>query len=274
MGERNKQINILTVDVEDWPQSTLDHTLPITSRVVTNTKRLLELFAYYNVKATFFILGLVAKKYPSLVKEIAKMGHEIATHGYSHRPIFTLTPSEFAADIDKSLAIIEGVIGYKVLGYRAPDFSITKKSLWALEILRERGFLYDSSIFPIFHFRYGIPTFPRFPYRMNNGVYEIPPSTIRIGWVNIPVGGGGYLRLFPYWFTRWSLRLINSEGFPAIVYLHPYELDVLEFKKIKCKTPFSLRISQSINRKTVGRKIRLLFEEFSFVSIKEGVPFD
>lgn len=264
-------VNILSVDLEDWPQSTLDRSLPITSRVVSNTHRLLDLFAQYKTKATFFVLGLVAEAYPELVREVANAGHEIATHGFSHELVFNLSPSEFSADVARSVRLIEDITGQKVVGYRAPDFSITNKSLWALDILAEQGIKYDSSIFPIKGSRYGIPSSPRFPYRIKEGMQEVPLSTIRLGKTNIPVCGGGYFRLMPYSLTKQVIKHLNNIGKPAVIYLHPYELDPEEFKSIKANIPHKLRLSQGLNRGKTESKLRTLLADFDFMPIKEAI---
>lgn len=268
-GNRTGPSNILTVDLEDWPQSTLDHTLPITSRVVTNTQRLLDVFARHEVTATFFVLGLVAEVYPELVREVADAGHEIATHGYGHRAVFLQTPDEFRADLRHSLHLLQDITGRSVMGYRAPDFSITKDSLWALDIMGEEGLRYDSSVFPIQGRRYGIPSVPRFVHEIRRGLLELPLSTVRIGRMNFPVAGGGYFRVAPYWITRAAIRHINALGQPAIVYFHPYELDHRELAELNYPVPWSLRLSQGLNRRTMPAKVARLLKEFRFASVRE-----
>ncbi len=226
--------NYLTVDVEDYFQVSafeknvgFDNWDSYTPRVENNTQKILDLFDTHQVKATFFVLGWVAEKFPDLVKKIDKKGHEIACHSYCHRLIYNLTPAEFKADTLKAKNILEQTIGKKVKGYRAPSYSITKKSLWALDILEELEFEYDSSIFPIHHDRYGLPDAPRFKYKHpNHNLIEYPISTALIFGRKIPVAGGGYFRLFPYWFTEKALKKINQqEHQPFIFYFHPWELD-------------------------------------------------
>jgi polysaccharide deacetylase family protein (PEP-CTERM system associated) len=194
-------------------------------RVYNSTLKILEILSRYGITATFFILGWVAEHTPGVVKEIQAAGHEIGSHGYAHQIIYHQTPDEFAADVRRSLEIIEGITGEKVLGFRAPSFSVTKHSLWAIEILQSFGLTYDSSVFPIIHDLYGIPDAPRHPYQIAEGFWEFPMTTIRILGANLPVGGGAYFRIFPYWWTRWGIRQANSDGDPAVVYLHPWELD-------------------------------------------------
>lgn len=229
--------NALTVDVEDYfhvaafskqiDPGTWDQ-FPL--RVESNTYRLLDLFAQYDTKATFFVLGWVAERCPSLVREIVSQGHEIACHGYSHQLIYTQDPLVFRQETVRAKACLEDQAQAQILGYRAASYSITKKSLWALDVLAELGFEYDSSIFPIRHDRYGIPGSPRWPYELKttngNKLVEFPPTTLKIGGFTIPVGGGGYFRIYPYRFTRFALMHINgSERQPFIFYLHPWEID-------------------------------------------------
>lgn len=265
--DRIRPVSILTVDLEDWAQSTFDHALPISPRVVENTHRLLKLFAEHEAKATFFVLGLVAQAYPKLVREVAEAGHEIATHGFNHEQIFKLKPAELAADVQRAIGVTEDIIGDKVAGYRAPDFSITQKSLWALDVLAEQGIKYDSSIFPIRSPQYGIPNSPRFPYRIIDGLYEIPLTTVRIGAINFPVCGGGYFRLAPYWLTRWAMRHVNAEKHPAVVYVHPYELDPTELEEIGIKIPYRLRLSQGMNRRKTAAKLESLLGDLNFCQL-------
>jgi len=220
-------LNALTFDVEDYFQ--VESFTNIVSRedwgqypirVVDNTRRILNLLKEYRTTATFFILGWVADRYPGLVQEIAADGHEIATHGYWHQLIYRQTPEEFTADLERSLEAIQKALGsYSVVGYRAPVFSITNQSLWALDILQKYGIKYDSSIFPVaVHDRYGISNAERFANELDVGLWEFPPSTIQLGKRNLPVAGGGYFRLFPFPLTRWAIRRINAEEQPAVIY--------------------------------------------------------
>jgi polysaccharide deacetylase family protein (PEP-CTERM system associated) len=225
----------MTIDVEDYFHvSVFDGVIPRTewegleSRVCANTERLLAIFAEHDVKATFFMLGWVAERFPQLVSRVAALGHEIASHGYGHRLIYDQTRSAFRDDVRRAKALLESASGTAVLGYRAPSYSITPRSLWALDILIEEGYSYDSSIFPIRHDRYGIPLSPRHPYliRRPGGVLlEAPASTAALGPLNLPVAGGGYFRILPYQWTRSGIRSVNREGRAAIFYLHPWEID-------------------------------------------------
>jgi polysaccharide deacetylase family protein (PEP-CTERM system associated) len=229
-------VNAMTVDVEDYFQvSAFDAVVPrsrwnqLESRVSANTDRLLDLFARHNVAATFFVLGWVADRFPGIVARIGGLGHEIASHGYGHELIYTQTPAAFREDVRRAKALLENASGRAVDGYRAPSFSITKQSLWALDVLIEEGHRYDASIFPIRHDRYGIPSSPRHPYvlvRESGSLVECPGSTARVGPLNLPIAGGGYFRLLPYAWTRWGIARLNCyEGRPAIFYLHPWEVD-------------------------------------------------
>ncbi len=229
--------NYLTIDVEDYYQvSAFEGVIRPEewhgqeSRVENNTGTILRILAERGIKATFFIVGWVAERYPQLVRDIAGGGHEIGCHSYLHRRIYTLTPEEFRDDTLKAKAILEEVGGRPVLGYRAPTYSITHRSLWALDILQELGFRYDSSIFPIHHDMYGISDAPRFPYKLpDHDMMEYPISTALFLGRKIPVSGGGYFRLFPYWFTKVALKRINnSEGCPFVFYLHPWEVDPVQ----------------------------------------------
>jgi len=236
-GQNAELCDVMSVDVEDYfhVEAFAEHVSPadwaqFPSRVRRNTLRILELFEEYRCRATFFILGWVAEREPSLVREIAEQGHEVACHSFAHRRVFTLHPEAFREDLRRARAAIENAAGVPVLGYRAPTFSIRRDSLWALEILAEEGFLYDSSVFPIRHDLYGFPEAPRFAHRRGlaggRSIVEVPMSTVRLGNVNLPAAGGGYLRLLPLSYTRWAIqRLHRKEDQPAIVYFHPWEID-------------------------------------------------
>jgi polysaccharide deacetylase family protein (PEP-CTERM system associated) len=228
--------NLMSIDVEDYFHvSVFDGLVPrsqwerMESRVVANTLRLLDLFEEHDVRATFFVLGWVGERYPGLVKTIARRGHEIASHGFAHRLIYDQTPAAFREDVRRAKRLLEDACGRRVIGYRAPSYSITPKSLWALDILLEEGYEYDSSIFPIRHDRYGIPVSARQPYRIDRKVgslVEVPGSTTQVGPLNLPVAGGGYFRILPYWWTKWGISRVNErEGRPAVFYLHPWEID-------------------------------------------------
>ena len=228
--------NVISVDVEDYFHAeSLAEAVDarawdgLTSRVETNTYRLLELFARHRVEATFFVLGWVADRYPAIVREIVAAGHELACHSYWHRLIHRLQPDEFREDTRRAKNVLEQAAGVGIEGYRAPTYSIVAGSLWAMEILAELGFTYDSSIFPVRHDRYGIPHAPRHPFRIDTPsgpLVEYPIATFRLwGATNLPFGGGGYLRLLPWWYTELGIRRARAEGLPVIAYVHPWEID-------------------------------------------------
>lgn len=276
--------NILTIDVEDWYQSSLDilgpeHTnlsRPVvpSERVVINTRRLLNILDEYNVKVTCFVLGTVAETYPNLVREINNSGHELATHSYGHELVYKLNPKQFRGDLKRSIDLLVSITGKKVNGYRAPYFSVTQESEWALEVLVELGIKYDSSIFPIRRKLYGFPGQKEFSHKINtkngNNLYELPVSTITFLGKTLPVGGGGYFRLLPYFVIKKAIRAINSKGQPAVFYLHPYELDTEELRNTlpneTLKTRF-VRFSQGINRSKTESKLRRLLTDFNWMSI-------
>ena len=229
-------INAMTIDVEDYFHvSVFDGLVPrekwdqMESRVSANTDRLLQTFDEFGVKATFFVLGWVAERFGDLVRRISDAGHEIASHGYAHRLIYDQTATAFREDVRRAKSILEQATGVQVRGFRAPSYSVTPRTLWAIDILIEEGYAYDSSVFPIHHDRYGIPLSPRHPYVLSSrsgSLLEAPASTVRFGPLNFPVGGGGYFRLLPYAWTRRGISRINvTEGRPAIFYLHPWEVD-------------------------------------------------
>jgi polysaccharide deacetylase family protein (PEP-CTERM system associated) len=228
---------ILSVDVEDYFQVEAFTDLirredweAKPRRVVANTERVLDLLAAHNQHGTFFIIGWIAERHPELVRKIHAAGHEVACHSLLHRLIYNLTPEEFRDDTRRAKSILEDAIGAPVIGYRAPSYSITQKSLWALQILAEEGFKYDSSIFPIRHDIAGIPDYPRTPnlheFSGGKSILEFPATTLRFGNMNLPVGGGGYLRIFPLRYSLWGLSKLGREAgvFPA-VYFHPWEID-------------------------------------------------
>jgi polysaccharide deacetylase family protein (PEP-CTERM system associated) len=270
-------VNAMTVDVEDYFQvSVFEGIAPrhrwdqFESRVSANTERLLSLFAETGVKATFFVLGWVAERHRHLVRLIADSGHEIASHGYAHRLVYDLTKATFRDDTRRAKGIIEDAGGREVLGYRAPSYSITPRSLWALDILIEAGFRYDASIFPIHHDRYGIPVSPRHPYvidRSGGSLIEAPASTVRTGPFNLPVGGGGYFRLLPYAWTRWGIGRINDvERRPCIFYLHPWEIDPGQ-PRLHCGWLGRLRHYRNLDQ--TEPRLRQLLEEFAFAPMSQ-----
>jgi polysaccharide deacetylase family protein (PEP-CTERM system associated) len=278
IGGRKSVINALSIDVEDWFQvSDFEEKVKrpdwaqYEGRVVQNTARLLALLRHYQVRATFFILTWNVERFPELVQQIDQDGHEIATHGYHHHLIYEQTPDEFRADVVRSLHILQGLTGKKVLGYRAPSFSITRQSLWALDILLDLGLAYDSSIFPIRDPLYGISHSDRFPYviRDKDGrqLIEFPMSTVQFRRWNLPLGGGAYLRLLPYQFFRWGINQLNRQGRPAIVYLHPWEIDPGQPRlRVRGKRGYS---SHYLGLQAMEGKLRSLLEDFRFTPIRE-----
>lgn len=235
-NDTTRTANALTIDVEDYFQvaalaEAVDredwHSMEY--RVEANTHRLLELLERHETRATFFTLGWVAEKSPGLVRDIQKAGHEVASHGYSHQLIYNQTPEVFREETRRSKKILEDITGEPITGYRAASYSITNQSRWALDILAEEGFVWDSSIFPVHHDRYGMPGTPRWPHRLTtdngNELAEFPLSTLKFPGYTLPIAGGGYFRLFPYWFSRWGLGSINRQGQPFVFYLHPWEVD-------------------------------------------------
>jgi polysaccharide deacetylase family protein (PEP-CTERM system associated) len=229
--------HILSVDVEDYFMveafsATVDRKLwdRHESRVVASMHRVLDLFDQYDVRATFFFVGWVAHKFPELVRAVHSRGHELACHSYWHRTIYSLTPEEFKEDTIAAIHAIEDASGIQVRGYRAPSWSITKDSIWALDILAELGFTYDSSIYPIYHDLYGFPGAQRFPYKLtcskNRLLQEFPPPTVQFLGQNLPGAGGGYLRILPLAYTRWFFEKFEKDYQESVVvYLHPWEID-------------------------------------------------
>ena len=271
-------VNALTVDVEDYfhVQAFADVIRPedwpaYPIRVERNTRRLLQLFQEYQVRATFFVLGWVARHCPALVREIYSAGHEIGSHGYSHQMINRGSRKDFREDLRLSKAILEEQSGREVRCFRAPSYSITSRTLWALEILKQEGIQCDSSIFPIVHDYYGIPDSPRFPHYKSldcgGRIAEFPPSTLRAYGANFPVGGGGYLRLLPYRLTAWAIRRINEkEDQPAMVYLHPWEIDP---EQPRIPSPWRSRFRHYQNLHSTEEKLVRLLQDFAWAPMSE-----
>jgi polysaccharide deacetylase family protein (PEP-CTERM system associated) len=263
--------NYLTIDVEDYFQvSAFENVVQAGEwknfelRVERNTEAVLALLQQNHLRATFFIVGWIAEQRPALVKKIARNGHEIGCHSYLHRKIYDLTPDEFREDTLRAKNILEQIIGRRVLGYRAPSYSITRKSLWALDILAELGFAYDSSIFPIYHDNYGIPGAPRFEYKLTGqDMMEYPISTALVLGRKIPVAGGGYFRLFPYWFTRYALQKINKEEQkPFVFYLHPWEIDPDQPRFNQARKLSKFRHYNNLHK--TRQRLERLLHDFSF----------
>jgi len=242
------------------------------SRVQINTQKLLELLAKKGVQATFFILGWVAERYPSLVHQIASAGHEVASHGYAHELITSQTPVVFREDIRKAKAILESILSKPVLGYRAPSFSITKDTMWATQVLVEEGYIYDSSIFPVVHDRYGVPSANPELHQLSTAsgsLWEVPPSTVKCLGVRLPVAGGGYFRLYPYPVLRALLRKLESEGAPLVMYMHPWEFDP---DQPRMEGSMVSRMRHYLNLDKTEGRMRALLEDFSFAPIRQVFP--
>ncbi|HWG45958.1 MAG TPA: XrtA system polysaccharide deacetylase [Gemmataceae bacterium] len=271
-------LNALTIDVEDYYHvSGFDHCVSreewddFPSRVTDSTHRVLDRLAEAEVHGTFFVLGWVAERQPGLVRAIHAAGHEVGCHGYSHRLIYEQTPQQFRVDLRLARLVLEDILGEKVMAYRAPSFSITRRSLWALDILLEEGFLFDSSIYPTHHDRYGIPGTPLEPHtieRPEGTLWEFPPPVCRLMKYPLPVGGGGYFRLYPYPLTRRGLRAINAAGRPFAVYLHPWEFDPQQ-PRFRPGMMRAFRHYVGLNR-TEDRLVQLL-KDFRFGTMSESL---
>ena len=268
--------NILTIDLEEWYHANyhddvFNNKKTYQVRVVQNTHRLLALFAEYGAKATFFVLGHVAEEHPDLIRRISSAGHEIACHGYAHELVYQQTPEEFRVDVLKAKSLIEEITGLEVKGYRAPSWSVTEKSLWAWEVLEELGFAYDASVFPISTYLYGLPSSPRFAYHptykhQDLNLLEVPSSTVQVLGKNIPFAGGFYFRALPYPLIAQGIKAVNNEGQPALVYLHPREID-----------PGQPRLTLSLKESLIHyygingceQKLIRILKKFEFTSIEE-----
>ncbi len=265
-------MNVLTVDLEDWPVAVLGPHEPITGRVVENTLRLLNILQWHGVHATFFVLTRVAEAFPELIAQVREAGHEIASHGHGHQLLTRQTPAEFEYDVRRSAEVLGSLIGERPMGYRAPAFSIVRETRWAGPILSRLGFQYSSSVFPILHRRYGIATAPRGIHRWEEcPLMECPPATVRVAGVNLPIAGGGYFRLLPGAVVRAAVRRLNRMGQPAILYVHPYELDV---DGLTYHADHGVRIgpwrrmTQSLGRESIEDRLHRLLESFSFTTMR------
>lgn len=264
--------NALTVDLEDYYHvSAFNKEIDREQwgfqedRVERSTNLLLEWFSDAGHKATFFTLGWVTEHHPNIVRRIAEQGHEIACHSLRHRTVYEMSPVEFREDTRRAKELLEDVTGMPVRGYRAPSFSITEKSLWALEVLAELGFQYDSSIFPVEHPNYGMPTASRSPFVVNTPagtLVEFPMPTLEFAGRRCPLAGGAYLRLLPYWFTRWGMRYLNNaESRVVCVYLHPWEVDP---GQPVLRGTLSARLRHRLGLRGLSRKLRRLLQDFEF----------
>jgi polysaccharide deacetylase family protein (PEP-CTERM system associated) len=272
-------VNAFSVDVEDWYQvADFDAVVPFDtwdrfeSRVRRNTEKILAVMDEFGVKGTFFILTWNAERYPEIVRDIQARGHEIASHGYGHRIVYELTRDQFAADVARAKKTLEDITGEAVLGYRAPSFSFTAKSEWGPDVLLEQGYRYDSSVFPVKDSMYGMPDAERFPYviREKDGrrLVEFPITTTELFGRNLPLGGGGYLRLLPYVYMKWGMRRVNRrEGKGTVFYIHPWEVDP-DHPRIKTagRRGFS---SHYVNLASTEGKLRRLLRDFRFAPMRD-----
>ena len=281
-----EKTNILTIDLEDWHSLVhrrLTGVLPPPSKnVFRQVDRVLHILDQHQTKATFFVLGTLAESHPRLVKQIAEQGHEIASHGYSHLPVHKLSPEQFKSETQKSKILLEDITGNLVAGYRAAEFSIIRQTLWALEILADLGFNYDSSIFPMYHRRYGIYNFPqlanRYTLSHNLKIIEIPLSTFSLGKLKWSFAGGGYFRLAPLVAISDMVKKQNAEHIPVVTYFHPYEFDSHYLNTLQVHRPKTLKewsqclrgnFLQNLGRRTVPGKLMILLKKFRFSSCQE-----
>jgi len=264
--------NALTIDFEDWYQGL---EIPYTQwdgfedRIAIVGRKLLQILDEVGTKATFFVLGFVAEKHPEVIKAIEKAGHEIGTHGFSHTLIYKQSPQVFRQEMERAVSFLEDLTGKKVIGHRAPFFSITKHSLWALDILGELGILFDSSIFPVLNYRYGIADAPRFPYDIKRAHFtlkEFPISTLQLPKVTLPISGGAYFRIYPYQVTKQALRVVNRSGKPFTFYLHPWELDA---DHPHIDLPRRIALTHYFNLGKTETRFRKLLRDFKFEPMKE-----
>lgn len=268
MGERI--INALTIDVEDYFQvSALAPHFPraeweqVPCRVERNVNLILQLLDDHDARATFFVLGWVAERYPQLVRLIVAQGHEIASHGYEHERASAQPRDRFLADIVLAKAVLEDIGGESVAGYRAPSFSIGKANLWAHDCIAEAGYAYSSSVYPVQHDHYGMPDAPRFPYRLESGLLEVPVTTMRWMGRNWPAGGGGFFRLLPYAVSRWQIAKVNrDDARAAIFYFHPWEIDP-EQPRVS-RASMKTRFRHYVNLERTEGRLRCLLRDFAW----------
>ncbi|MGA6826504.1 XrtA system polysaccharide deacetylase [Nitrospira sp. NS4] len=278
MNTDSARVHALSFDVEEhfqvaafWSEERRRGWDHCESRVEQNVNKILALLSVHGIHATFFLLGWVALKHQSLVTAIARHGHEIASHGFGHEMITTQQPRQFREDVRKSKGILEDIIGKPVHGYRAPSFTITPKTQWALPILVEEGYLYDSSIFPVQHDRYGMPGANPRCHRIETAsgpLWEVPPSTVLMGPVRLPIAGGGYFRLYPYPVLRRLLTRAAADGHPLIMYLHPWELDP---DQPRMEGSLVSRFRHYLNLRKTEARLHRLVTDFRFTSIREAV---
>ena len=272
----DNRLNAMTVDVEDYFQvSAFEGVVQkkdwdsVSLRVGDNTNRLLDLFAKNNVKSTFFTLGWVAQRCPEVIKRIVNEGHELASHGLAHQRATTMTEKQLYDDIKQSKDILENIGGVALKGYRAPSFSINDSNTWAYDILKDLGFTYSSSTYPISHDLYGVPEWPRFKYQRDNGLIEIPIPTIRKKDTNVGIGGGGYFRLYPYWLSKRRIsEFMKTESAPYSFYFHPWEIDAQQPRFDNA--PWKSKVRHYINLSKMEGKIEKLIKDFNWVTMQEA----
>ncbi len=271
IGAQNlKQMNAFTVDVEDYFQvSAFEHHIPKAAwatqpqRVAGSTSRLLDLLERFQICGTFFTLGWVAERNPQLIRRIVDAGHELASHGYDHTRVTEMQPHQFRADVIRTKHLLEDIAGKAIRGYRAPTFSFTRDNHWVYDVLAESEHHYSSSVAPIRHDLYGIPDAPRHAYRHRSGIIEIPLSTVRIGGINVPCGGGGFFRLYPYPITRWCINRVNRREAQACnFYMHPWELDPEQPRQ--SALPLRTRFRHYLNLRRVKARLERLLSDFSW----------
>ena len=273
---QNRPINAFTIDLEDWFQG-LTSTNPLVeqwpmfeSRVEGATKLLLGLLKEHDVQATFFVLGYVADRYPDLLQTIVDQGHEIGVHGYYHRFIFKMSPEEFAQELDKAIEAIHRATGILPLGHRAPYFSLNASTPWAFDIMASRGIHYDSSVFPTRNMLYGYPGAPRFPYKVEGlEILEYPLTTAQFAGKILPIAGGFYNRVLPYPVIKYGIKQVNDQKMPAILYVHPWELDTgQQYSQVTLRE----RVTHYFGRAALANKLHKLFTDFQFGPLRDLLP--
>ncbi len=274
-------MNALTIDIEEYFQVhnmaavvRRDEWTGFDSRLHVGTDRVLAILVEADVKATFFILGWIAEQHPETVRKIHAQGHEVATHGYGHQLVYEQTPEQFRADLGRSIDLLEAITGEKILGYRAPSFSIWQDSVWALDILQEFGLRYDTSIYPaapLVHSRYGWPEAPKAPYEIRPGLVEFPMTVVPWLGRDFPIGGGGWFRHYPYFVTRAGLRKVNRAGRPVMVYLHPWELDP---DQPRINTSRYKKYLHYHNLDKTADRLKNLVRDFEFAPIRDVLKIE
>ncbi|MBN1555985.1 MAG: DUF3473 domain-containing protein [Phycisphaerae bacterium] len=258
----------LSIDLEDWYQSTIDPSAELSARFEANTEKMLESFAARGVRATFFVLGLAAEKSPGIVRAVRDAGHEVQSHGYGHVEVFHLTREQFHQDLLRAKGLLEDLTGREIFGYRAPSFSLDHRTPWAWDVLAETGHRYDSSVFPIEMRRYGIADYPLEPRIVDTPegrrIVEAPIAVFQFMGRRVPVGGGGYVRLWPYWILRNAWRQMERANRPGVLYMHPYEYDPGELKSYRGQVGWKTRLHQGLGRKKFPRKVDRLCGDFHF----------